>query len=120
MLGSSSIARVIVPAAMNGARFCGSRGVLALLAVWLGNRILLAGCPPGNGAMSTGPMVGLPAMGPGAMPCAMTVVPCGIDAIRATVKGSFGFVVVGTATQMPGSKWMPVLGCVVMSVIDCR
>jgi hypothetical protein len=38
------------------------------------------------------------------VPCATIVVPCGIDAIRATVTGSFGVVVTGTESHIPGSK----------------
>jgi hypothetical protein len=46
--------------------------------------------------------------------------PIGIDAIRATVIGSCGLPVAGTLNHMPGSKWMPVAGSVVMSLMVCR
>ncbi len=75
-----------------------------LVAVWFWNVILLPGLPPMNGVMSMAAMVGLPATGGSAVPCAVIVVPCGIDAMRATVNGSCGLVVAGTASQMPGSK----------------
>ena len=41
VLGSVSMACVMVPAVMKGARFCGIRGVLSSVAVWLGNAIFL-------------------------------------------------------------------------------
>ena len=70
--------------------------------------------------MSTGAMVGFPAMA-NEVPWASTVVPWGIDAMRTTVAPSVGSVVVGTASQSPGSKWMPTgwLGTVT-SLIVCR
>lgn len=65
---------------------------------------MLAGLPPKNGVTSIGAMVGLPATAGSALPCPVIVVQCGIDAIRATVNGSCGLVLGGTASQMPGSK----------------
>ena len=70
--------------------------------------------------MSTARMSGFPAM-VNEVPWASTVVPWGIDAMRATVAPSAGFVVGGTASQSPGSKWMPTgwLG-MVTSWMVCR
>lgn len=39
-----------------------------------------------------------------AVPCAMTVVPCGIGAIRTTVGPTLGCSVFGTVAQIPGSR----------------
>lgn len=58
--------------------------------------------PIGNGRMLTGSMMG-PPLTVVAAPWAFTVVPCGMDAMRATVVGSAGLVVTGTVTQKPGS-----------------
>ena len=41
------------------------------------------------------------------VPCAMIVVPCGMDAIRVMVMPSPGVFVGGTTIQRPGSTWMP-------------
>src|SRR5215471_6154659 len=120
VLGSVSMAWVMVPAAIKGARFCGIRAVLLVAAVWLGKGILLWGGRVANGVMSTAGMFGFPAA-VDEVPWASTVVPCGIDAMRTTVGPSAGSVVCGTAIQMPGSKWMPTgwLG-MVTSLIVCR
>ena len=65
--------------------------------------VLAGGAPPiGNGRMLTGLMTG-PPLTVRAVPWAFTVVPCGMDAMRATVAGSAGLVVTGTVTQHPGS-----------------
>src|SRR6266581_69278 len=77
VLGSFSMACVIVPAAMKEVRSCGIRGVSLLVAVWLGNVILLPGEPMANGVMSTAGIVGFPGLGPDEVPWASTVVPCG-------------------------------------------
>src|SRR5271165_3609533 len=61
VFGSSRMACVMVPAAMNLVRSCGILGVFGSVAVWLGNRILLAGFPVTNGVMSTGSITGGPA-----------------------------------------------------------
>ena len=68
--------------------------------------------------MSTVPMVGASLLVT-TIPRASIVVPWGMDAMPATVLPSFGIVVAGTPSQMPGSKWMPV-DCpgLVMSLID--
>ena len=66
--------------------------------------------------MSVSLMTGGPAI-VNALPWARTAVPCGIDAIRTTVGGSFGAVVAGTVAQMPGSRWMPADS--VLSAICC-
>ena len=52
--------------------------------------------------------------------CATIVVPCGIEAIRAMVTGSFAVLVAGTLSHMPGSKWIPLAGSLVTSVIVWR
>src|SRR5450755_1510924 len=111
----------MVPAAMNGARFFGIRAVLSSVAIWLGNGIFFTGLLPiTNGVMSTGGMTGFPAA-VDEVPWASIVVPCGIDAMRAMVAPSAGLVVGGTASQIPGSKWMPTgwLGTVT-SLMLCR
>src|ERR1700737_5022805 len=120
VFGSSRIACVMVPAAMKGVRSCGMRGVVLSVAVWLLNLILFAGLPPGKGVMSTGSILGPPLTEAISMPWATIVVPCGIDAIRVTVNGSFGFVVGGTGGPTPGSKWVPGAGSVVTSLMVCR
>src|SRR5580704_15934859 len=120
VLGSVSMAWVMVPAVMKGARFCGIRGVLSSVAFWLGKVIFLAGLPITVGVMSTTGIVGFPVVVE-KVPWASTVVPWGIDAMRATVAPSAGSVVTGTDSQIPGSKWMPTgwLGKVT-SLIVCR
>src|SRR6266516_642580 len=120
VLGSVSIACVMVPAAMKEVRFCGIRAVLLVAAVWLGKGILLWGAAVENGVMSTAGMVGFPAM-VDEVPWASRVVPWGIDAMRTTVDPSAGAVVAGTAIHSPGSKWMPTgwLGTVT-SLMVCR
>src|SRR5689334_541480 len=60
VLGSSSIACVIVPAGMKDVRSCGIRGVFLLDAVWLANLILELGWSMVNGVMSLDVMVGGP------------------------------------------------------------
>ena len=49
VLGSVSMACVMVPAVMNGVRFCGIRAVLSSVAVWLANVIWWAGSPVTEG-----------------------------------------------------------------------
>ncbi len=117
VLGSVSIAWVMVPAAMKLVRSCGIRAEPCAVAVWLAKGNLVA---PWNGVMSTGAIVGGP-LTVNEVPCASTVVPCGIEAIRATSWPSFGSVVGGTQIHRPGSRWIPV-GCagLVTSLIDCR
>src|SRR5580704_15745116 len=102
VFGSVSIAWVMVPAAMKGVRSCGMRAVPVAVAVWLGNGNRLA---PAVGVMSTDGIVGGPANWVD-VPCARIVVPCGIEAIRATSWPSAGSVVGGTQIQSPGSRWM--------------
>jgi hypothetical protein len=74
----------MVPPAIRLVRSCGILGVFGSLAVWLGNLILLLGGAVLKGVMSTGFMVGGPAT-VAMMPWASIVVPCGIEARRATV-----------------------------------
>lgn len=106
VFGSVSVAWVIVPAAMNLVRSCGSLGVSVADAVWLRNVILLLGVPITNGVMSTGGMVGGPTMlEVGARHWALIVVPCGMDPIRTSDSPSTGsLVVAGTCIHSPGSK----------------
>ena len=61
VFGSVRMAWVIVPAAMNLVRSCGSRGVFVADAFWAANGILLL-VPITVGVMSTAGMVGGPAM----------------------------------------------------------
>src|ERR1700733_366664 len=103
VLGSSRIACVMVPAVINEVRSCGILSVLTGAAVWLGNWI---GAPPAVGVILTDGIVGAPRIDTH-VPSASIVVPFGIDAIRARVATSAGFVVAGTAIQIPGSTWMP-------------
>src|ERR1700751_636593 len=106
---------------MNGARFWGRRAVFALVAVWLGNGAIgCAPCPGGNGVMPIGRIVGLPAIACNTVPFATTVVPCGIDAMRAIETGSLGWAEAGTLSHMPGSKWMPLAGRLVTSLTVWR
>src|SRR5271165_632087 len=106
VLGSSRIAWVIVPSAMNFVRSCGMRGVSVSAAVWALKRIGCEGLPIGNGVIETGGMVGGPAIvavGPRAW--ALIVVPWGMEAIRTNVSARFGVVfVAGTCIHRPGSK----------------
>lgn len=106
VLGSVSMAWVMVPAVMNLLRSCGSRGVSVLEAVWLMNGILPLGLPMMNGVMSTAGMVGAPlTLEVGARHWALMVVPCGMDAIRVRDSPSTGSTLVaGTCIQSPGSK----------------
>ncbi len=60
VLGSSSMACVIVPAATKDVRSCGIRAVSFLVTSWLGNLIFWVGSAIGEGVMSTGLMSGLP------------------------------------------------------------
>ena len=105
VFGSVSMAWVIVPAAINLVRSCGSLGVSVADAVWLANGILLL-VPITNGVMSTAGMVGGPAtLVVGARHWALIVVPCGMDAIRASDSPSTGsLVVAGMCIHSPGSK----------------
>ena len=107
-LGSSRMAWVMEPAAMNAVRSCGMRGVAWAVAVWLGKCCL---APPlmKKGVMSTGGMVGGPVMSVD-VPWAMMVTPWGMEAMRVRVEPRWGAVVLGTIIQRPGSTWMPV-GC---------
>jgi hypothetical protein len=109
VFGSVKMACVMVPSAINLLRSCGSRGVLALDAVWLAKVIVSLGLPIKNGVISTAFMVGGPAMlVVGARAWALMVVPCGMDAIRTSDSPSTGSVVVaGMCIHSPGSKWMP-------------
>lgn len=113
VFGSSRMAWVIVPALMNGVRSCGSLSVFFKLAVWLGNGtgdggLLLIK----NGVIfATGILGGPGVVVVGAMPWALIVVPCGMEAIRLSVSTCTGLVVdAGTRIHSPGSKWMPVAG----------
>src|SRR5580704_12324481 len=120
VLGSSSMACVIVPASTNDVRSCGMRAVSLSDAIWLGNWTLLFGWPIVNGVMFTAAISGLPSM-MDEVPWASIVVPCGIDAMRVTVGPSRGSVVAGMAIQSPGSKWMPTgWRGTVTSLITCR
>src|SRR5215472_5973765 len=103
VLGSSSIACVIVPAATKDVRSCGIRTVSLLDAFWLGNLRLTPGWPMKNGVMSLDPMTGGPLLVE-KVPWASIVVPWGIDAMRKTVCGTLGSVVFGMHIQSPGSK----------------
>src|SRR5262249_22986038 len=121
VLGSSTIACVIVPAAMKDVRSCGILAVFLSDAFWLGNGTFEGGWPILNGVVSLGPMTGGPLIVE-KVPWASIVVPWGIDAIRKTVgSGTLGSVVFGMLIQSPGSKWMPTgwLG-IVTSWITCR
>src|ERR1700690_2634696 len=88
------------PSLMNRVRSCGILAVRALLAVWLGNAPLV-------GVMLTGGIEGGP-LKVRNVPWALSVVPCGIEAIRTRVVPSAGSVVGGTIIHTPGSKWMPI------------
>src|SRR5271165_4111296 len=96
------------------------RAVPPVAAVWLGkvirldgepgkpalNGVMPLGGPGGTGMLAafTGLIVGGPLIGGNEVPCALMVVPCGIDAIRVNVCPSCGSLVVGTITHSPGSK----------------
>ena len=115
VFGSSRMAWVIVFSFMNGSRFCGSRRVFAVVAVWLGNLTNLRGLLlMTNGVILSTWMLGGPevvVLGVGATPWALIVVPCGIEAIRFSVSICFGLTVdAGTRIHSPGSKCMPVAG----------
>src|SRR5215813_9860403 len=71
----------------------------------------------GNGLMLTVGMVGPPAL-VWAVPWSRIVVPCGMDASRATVRGSLGSLVCGTVIHTPGSKCWFLF--VFASAICCR
>src|SRR5579875_948473 len=112
VLGSFSMAWVMVPFAMNVDRSCGIRAVLASVAVWLGNG-------PLDGVMVTGGGDGGPAKVRN-VPWQLIVVPCGIEAIRTRLVPSPGSLVPGTIIHSPGSKWMPTgADGSVMSVTVC-
>ena len=66
----------------------------------------LAGERPISGVMLTGGIEGGP-LNVRNVPCALSVVPCGIEAIRTRVVPSAGSLVAGTFIHTPGSKWMP-------------
>ena len=97
---------LMVFAAMNLLRSCGNLAVSEFDAFWLGNVILVLGLLMTNGVMSTAGNIGaLGKLEAGARHCALIVVPCGIDAIRASDSPRFGSsVVAGTCIQSPGSK----------------
>src|SRR5271167_2463227 len=100
---------VMVPAVMKGDRSCGIRSVLSSVAVWLGNVTFLLGLLLiTNGVMSTAGIVGFPAL-VDEVPWASTVVPCGIDAMRATVTPSAGAVVAGTASRTSDTSGLAVI-----------
>src|SRR2546430_13959791 len=94
----------MVPAAMKDVRSWGIRAVPLAAAVWLGKRNLLAGLPMANGVMSTAGVVGFPAIVV-KVPCASTVVPWGIEAMRVTVCPSAGVVGGGANTPAPRPEW---------------
>ncbi len=100
------MAWVMVPAAMNLPRSCGSRAVSVADAVWLAKGILWLGPPMTNGVMSTAGMIGGPAkLEVGARHWALMVVPWGMDAMRDSDSPSTGSTVVaGTCIHSPGSK----------------
>src|ERR1019366_2996648 len=114
---------VMVPAVAKLDRFCGIRNVFASSTTWLGKGIFVGtagGVTIVNGVMSTVGMVGGPLLVV-EVPWATTVVPCGIDAIRASETPSDGVPVGGTIIQRPGSRWMPVgWAGLVTSLIDCK
>src|ERR1700728_4304615 len=87
------------PSLMNRLRSCGILAVFALLAVWLGN-------DPLDGVMSRLGIEGGP-LKVRNVPWALSVVPCGIEAIRTMVTPSSGSLVAGIFIHSPGSKWMP-------------
>src|SRR3954462_8152666 len=113
------MAFVIGPGAMNGVRSCGMREVSSEAAVWLGT---LDGPRSSvkSGVILTAGISGAPAIVV-AMPSALIVVPWGMDAMRATVRGSFGSVVLGMVSHIPGSRWIPTVALgVVVSVTVCK
>src|SRR5437667_862090 len=69
------------------------RKLLGVARVCSGKSILLPGLPIGKGLMLMSGMVG--AVDVPEVPWATIVVPCGMDARRATVRGSLGSVVIG-------------------------
>ena len=95
VLGSSSMACVMLPVAMNLLRSWGRRGVSVREAVWLANGIFLLGLSMTKGVMSTFGMVGGPAvLEVGARHCALMVVPWGMDAMRVSDSPRTGSTVV--------------------------
>lgn len=107
VFGSERISCVIVPVAMKFVRSCGMRGVSTFVAIWLANGIPLFICVPPmlNGVMSSTKINGGPGKGAiGSRHCALTVVPCGMDAMRLSVAPTTGLLLVaGTCIQRPGS-----------------
>ena len=101
--GSSNKACVIVPALIQGVRSCGMRAV-SWFDRGLTGELDRAPPPTGNGVMSTECYVRRARLRRDATPCATMVVPCGIEAKRARDMGSWGLVVAGTLSQIPGSK----------------
>ena len=79
------------------------RNWVAVARVCSGKSIVWAGWPIVNGLMLTSGMDGPPGAVL-AVPCNRIVVPCGMDARRATVRGSWGSPVPGTVIHRPGSK----------------
>ena len=106
VFGSFSIAWVMVPAAMNLLRSFGNLAVFELDAFWLANVALPLGGAIKNGVISTAGIFGAPEeLEVGARHWALMVVPCGIDAIRASDSPRIGSTVVpGTCIHSPGSK----------------
>src|SRR5215510_8334233 len=82
-----------------------------------GKLIGWVGWPSGKGLMLMLGMVGAPAE-VWAVPWSKIVVPCGMDASRDTVRGSWGSLVAGTVTHTPGSKCWFLF--VFASAICCR
>src|SRR6266568_3849735 len=81
------------------------RKLLGVVRVCSGKSILLAGLPIGKGLMLMSGIEG--AADVPAVPWATIVVPCGMDARRATVLASLGSLVAGTEIQRPGSMCSP-------------
>jgi hypothetical protein len=97
MLGGIGFGSRKVVATLRSASLKGGNAIAVL-----GGGVSVGGLVIGNGRMLTGLMTG-PPLTSRAVPWAFTVVPCGMDAMRATVAGSAGLVVTGTVTQNPGS-----------------
>lgn len=95
VLGSSRMAWVIFPAAMNGPRSCGIRQVSASAAVWLGN----GGAPAG--VMLTGGMTGGPLIRGLAM-TSETAIKLALDAPPAEAGANPALTVASGETDAPG------------------
>jgi hypothetical protein len=85
----------MVPAAIKLLRSCGILGVLGLVAVWLGNGILV-GRVSGFEWRDVDRIYGRRPGDRPKKPCASMVVPCGMDAMRTTISPKFGTLVAGT------------------------